>query len=389
MLPTLPSGDTTPVTMLHVFSSFRSGGAAVRFTRLANRLGARYRHRIIALDGCRDSAALLDRSVDVSFVEVVMRPGKAGVPANLLTCRRTLHALRPDLLATYNWGAVEWALANRVAPLCPSLHFEDGFGPEEADGRQIPRRVWMRRVALGASSVVVPSLVLHRIATEVWRLPQERVLYIPNGIDVAAFAPQPRPAGSQDLTIACVGALRPEKNVARLLRALALLPEGNRPRLLLVGDGPERPRLEEQVRTSGLEGRVVFTGHVTQPAPLLADCDALALSSDTEQMPLSVLEGMAMGLPVVSTDVGDVRAMVAPENWPLIVPKTDETALAAALLRLAASPDLRREVGRANRQRVVSAYGEDRMVATYDSLFATLARGGLPVALPAEPRMAV
>ena len=382
------AGGDGPLTLLHVFSSFGSGGAAVRFVRLANRLGPRYRHRILALDQRRDSAALLSPELDVAFLEQEMRPGKAGVAANLRIARRVLRELRPDRLLSYNWGAVEWPLANRLAPLCPAIHFEDGFGPEEADGRQLRRRVWMRRLALGGARVVVPSRVLRDIALTVWRLSATQVLHIPNGIDADALTPvglRDRPPA--ELSIGCVGALRPEKNVARLVHALALLAPERRPWLHLIGDGPERPRLEALAGALGVAERVVFTGHVRDPLRLLAGCDLLALSSDTEQMPLSVLEGMALGLPVLSTDVGDVREMVAPANCPLIVPK-DERCLAAALEEILAAPERRRALGQANRERVQALYGEDRMVASYDALFSgglagTAGRGGAHDRFPA------
>ncbi|MCW2240933.1 glycosyltransferase family 4 protein [Azospirillum canadense] len=372
-------GDGAPRTLLHIFSSFGSGGAAVRFVRLANRLGPRYRHRILALDHRRDSASLLAPELDVGFLDLEMRPGKTGVAANLAIARRVLSRLRPDLLLSYNWGAVEWPLANRLAPLCPSIHFEDGFGPEEADGRQIRRRVWMRRLALGGARVVVPSRALWSIATGVWRLPTPRVLHIPNGIDAGAVTPVTvRDAPLSELTVGYVGALRAEKNVARLVRALALLPPQRRPWLRVIGDGPERPHLERLAGELAVAERVVFTGHVADPMRLLVGCDVLALSSDTEQMPLSVLEGMAAGLPVVSTDVGDVREMVAAANQALIVPKAEQP-LAAALETVLGAPALRRALGQANRARVEAVYNEDHMVATYDRLFAG---GALPSHLP-------
>ena len=86
-----------------------------------------------------------------------------------------------DLLVTYNWGSIEWALANGAAEI-PHIHIEDGFGPEESK-RQFPRRVWTRRLALRRSIVVVPSLTLKEMAFKVWHLNKASVRYIPNGIE--------------------------------------------------------------------------------------------------------------------------------------------------------------------------------------------------------------
>ena len=108
-------------------------------------------------------------------------------------------------------------------------------------------------------------------------------------------------------------------------------------RLVIIGDGPERQTLERLAAELGIADRVRFAGHVAAPAAEYARFDVFALPSDTEQMPLSVLEAMAAGLPVVSTDVGDVRAMVAEENAPLLVPK-DDAALAALDRLIAVAP---------------------------------------------------
>src|SRR5690606_34421165 len=200
------------------------------------------------------------------------------------------------------------------------LHFEDGFGPEEAE-RQLPRRVWTRRLALARSDVVVPSHTLRTLATKVWRLNGRRVRHIPNGVRPRrAFATTLAELGlalpSGRVRIAWVGALRPEKNPARLLRAFGSVKDDAV--LLLIGDGPEREALEAEVSRLGLAESVRFLGARDDARDIIMQCDVLALSSDTEQMPLVVLEAMDAGLPVVSTDVGDVRRMVAEPNRPYV-----------------------------------------------------------------------
>ena len=98
-------------------------------------------------------------------------------------------------------------------------------------------------------------------------------------------------------------------------------------RLVVVGDGPERPALEQQARDLGIAENVEFAGWHEELVPLYRQFDIFALSSTTEQMPLSVLEAMACGLPVVSTDVGDVSKMVADENRPMVVDLPNLSAL--------------------------------------------------------------
>src|SRR5262249_33719656 len=144
-----------------------------------------------------------------------------------------------------------------------------------------------------------------------------------------------------------VAALRAEKNVARLLRAVAAVPGC---RLVIVGDGPERPALAALAAGLGIADRVSFAGHQAETPDFYARFDLFALSSDTEQMPLSVIEAMASGLPVAATDVGDVRQMLTAENAPFVT-ALDDSALAAAIGALAADGALRRRLGAANVQK--------------------------------------
>ena len=354
----------TPATplLLHAFPSFEVGGAQVRFTTLANRFGSRFRHAVVAMDGNLAARNRLDPTLDVTFPTLVTRPG--DTLGNIRTIWRLLRTLRPSLLVTSNWGTVEWALANRLGTV-PHLHSEDGFGPDERH-RQLPRRVWTRRAALAGRTVVVPSRTLHRIATEIWRLSPARVRYVPNGIDLARFTVHPRPPGIP-VRIGTVAVLRAEKNVGRLLRAAALLPSGL-VRLLVVGDGPERPALQALAATLGLADRVEWAGYVRDPAPLLQTLDIFTLSSDTEQMPLSLLEAMGAGLPAACTDVGDVAAILPPEQRPYVVPP-DDTALSRALEALATNATLRQALGTANRTRVAAEFDQSTMFTAWQRLY--------------------
>ncbi|MBF0563591.1 MAG: glycosyltransferase, partial [Alphaproteobacteria bacterium] len=213
------------LTLLHVFPTFRVGGAQVRFAQLANHFGHDYRHRIVAMDGGTDAMSLLSETLDARVVEVPVRKGETW--ANLRCFHRVLGEIRPDLLVTSNWGSIEWAMANQGMGRVRHLHMEDGFGPEEAQG-QIARRVWTRRLVLRRTTVMLPSLTLLGLAREVWRLPERCLVYVPNGVDCdrfgggvdAGFAAAHGLAGTLPV-IGTVAALRAEKNLSRLIDAFA------------------------------------------------------------------------------------------------------------------------------------------------------------------------
>ena len=371
------------VHLLHVFSSFSVGGPQVRFARFADALADKYRHSIISLDDDTDCAALLGRNLNVRFSTIKVNKGRGIDIANLVRFRRRLSAMRPDLLLTYNWGAIEWAVVNRWPPITPHIHFEDGFGPEEASGKQLLRRVLFRRFALRPRTVlVVPSRTLERIATEDWHIDPRRVIYIPNGVDCTKFTPRNHVDWSaESITqingpkVGAVGLLRPEKNLTRLIRCVATMQNSPSLRLVIVGDGPERATLVAAARNFGISHRVTFTGLVERPEEILRSFDIFALSSDTEQMPFSIIEAMAAGLPIVATNVGDLRWMVSEENLPFLVARENEAGFATALARLAGDAALRRRIGAANREKAKRDYDLRTMCNAYDAIFTAIAAG--------------
>ena len=375
---------TRPPLLLHALSSFAVGGAQVRLAAILNRYPQAWRHAIIAMDGNLECRERLSPELDVGYPDITIRKG--DTLGNARRFRRLLRELRPHALVTGNWGAIEWAIAN-VFPVARHIHTEDGFGPEERNS-QIPRRVWARRILLRRSTVVLPSRTLWRIATETWRLDPARLRYIPNGIDLGRFVSVP--SDREEPVIGCVAALRAEKNVGRLLRAFRLLPDDMPARLVIVGDGPQRAELEALAATLGIATRVRFTGHVAEPQNLYAGFDIFALTSDTEQMPMTILEAMAASLAVVATDVGDIREMLAADNRCFLTPR-DDAAVAGALASLLRQPELRRGIGAANRARAERDYDQETMFRAWRALFdgtaavSGLVEEGRPGALPLDP----
>lgn len=350
--------DPTPL-ILHVFPTFSVGGAQARFASVANHWGTRWRHAVVAMDGITTCRERLDPALSMTFPAVDIRKG--DTLGNVRRFRRVLREMRPHALLTSNFGSIEWAIAN-VLPVVRHVHIEDGFGPDEAQG-QIRRRVLMRRALLRRRQVVLPSETLMAIARDTWRLDPRWLLHVPNGVDLGRFAPAARSVNGVPV-VGTVAALRGEKNIGRLLRAFRLASDGVPARLVIVGDGPDRPALESLARELGIADRVRFEGAVAQPAALYQQFDVFAMSSDTEQMPLSLLEAMGAGLPVVATDVGDIRAMLPESNGPFVVGR-DDAALGTALRTLLQQRDLRHALGQANRMRAEQRFDQRAMFAAW------------------------
>ncbi len=357
----------TPALCLHVLPSFGIGGVPLRMARIITGIKSEFRHRIIALDGVIDAQSAIGQGVSCSVTPLQM-PDR-NLLSRMFFISSKLREFRPQLLVTYNWGSIEWAMANRLLVGLPHIHHEAGFGKDEAE-QQLQRRIYFRRRALrNTRGIIVPSRTLERTAMDIWRLPKDRVMYIPNGIDEARFvdARTHRVTEPTPVTVASVAPLRPEKNISRLLHAFAFAHERIPLRLIIAGDGVERPRLEALARELKVDRYVQFLGTVAQPESILSKVDILALSSDTEQMPNSVLEAMASALPVASLDVGDVRVMLAAENTPFVVARNDNTALGVALITLARQAELRQKIGLANLARVRQEFSHKTMIDRWRS----------------------
>ncbi|HKY32798.1 MAG TPA: glycosyltransferase [Candidatus Polarisedimenticolia bacterium] len=216
------------------------------------------------------------------------------------------------------------------------------------------------------------------------RIPPERAVVIPNGVE-DPLGPGERtdrpPAAGARLTVVCVASLREKKGHADLLEAFcAVAPRFPGVRLLLVGEGPLRPKLEADIRARGLAGTVALAGYRPDPFGVPGGADLFVLPSLEEGMPNALLEAMALGLPCVATAAGGTGEALRDGREGFLVPPRSPADLAAAIERLLADQALRRRLGEAARRRYQEAFGVARMIEAYGRLYEEVARGALPQA---------
>ncbi len=357
--------------ILHIFPSFAYGGQQARFATLTKGLGAGFLHHVVSLDGDQSAAALLPAGAPV--VCATLKVGKTPLSslANVARFRKLIVDINPHILCTYNWGSIEAVMANRIGAGIPHIHFEDGFGPEEQPDAQLRKRIAARRILLSGSTVVVPSHTLKTIATKRWKLRPDRVRYISNGVDFDLMQGAPVLANAR-VTVGAVGALRPEKNYQRLIKSFIAADREDRASLTIIGEGPERNNLAAAIKEYNAEVKAVLPGATAAPHEVYRNFDIFALSSDTEQAPLTVLEAMAAGLPVVATNVGDIADMVSDENRAFITPLGDDEAYVNALAHLLQNPHARAQLGAANRKKAKTSFALGPMVESHRALYQSL-----------------
>jgi len=205
-----------------------------------------------------------------------------------------------------------------------------------------------------------------------------RTVTIVNGVDLDGFAAarEQHKDDGEVFNVGSVGSLTPQKGYPDLIKAMRILADREVPAMLtFVGDGPLRPELEAAASAEGISDMVTFTGATADVRGFLSRFDVMAGSSLREGLPLSVLEAMASGLPVVTTDVGGNREAVEDGVTGLLVPPGDPAALAEALEALWDDPDRRESMGKAGRARVEERFSARKMVSETESLYESLLGG--------------
>ncbi len=209
------------------------------------------------------------------------------------------------------------------------------------------------------------------------RLPAGKVFVIPNGVDTDRFAPVPDTAairrdldiGPADPIVTIVAALRPEKNHELFLEmASRVIRELPAARFLIIGDGPRREPLKQLARDLGIDTNVHFLGSRDDVPRLLSTTDVFALTSHNEANPVSILEAMSVGRPVVATDVGSIREAIDEGHTGHLVPPGDATQITARILDLLRDPLRAQAMGTAARERVVNRWSLESMVQGYERL---------------------
>jgi sugar transferase (PEP-CTERM/EpsH1 system associated) len=378
--------DKRPL-VVHLTYALDFGGLETLLVQCINGMPAhKYRHAVVCLTHYTAFADKITQPGVELFA--LHKPPGLGLSTHA-ELWKLLRRLRPAILHTYNLAAAEYAFTATLAGVPVRIHAEHGRDAGDPDGKNRKHQLLRRLLVPFIDRYVPVSGDLHQWLKTVVGIPDAKNLLINNGVDTAHFTPapglvpllSPGPWSGQPgcFVIGTVGRVQDVKNQAALVEAFirlrAMAPaEAARLRLVIVGDGPLREALARQVADAGIGEYVWLAGARSDIAELMRTFSVFALPSIAEGMPVTLLEAMACGLPVVASRVGGIPELVLENNTGMLVPPNDPQALAEAIARYLQQPALARQHGAAGRARIEARYSIAAMLSGYTSLYDALCK---------------
>lgn len=372
---------TKPIKVGFVIVNFEMGGLEKVAALLANHLDReQFTPALICLGRNGNAARWLNEEIQV--FELHKRSGNdLGVIRRL---GRLLKSESFDLVHSHNWGTlVETLFARNWSRRTAHVHAEHGQELDALQAKSLRKRLrhWTQRLALSrVDQVVVCAEAVRKSVHQRCGFPSSNMLYLANGVpepvSTSSFdigtERQKRGIAESALVIGSVSRLAPVKDFGNGIEAVARLRRGGDDvHLVLVGDGPETDFLKSKAVQEGVSDAVHFTGRQDNVGDWLKLFDIYVNTSISEAMSMGILEAMAVGRPVVCTDVGDSALLLGEEPCGIAVPNRSPDRLAAAILELK-SKERRKQLGQRAREEYLSRFSVAKMVEAYGGLYRQL-----------------
>jgi len=307
----------------------------------------------------------------------------------LVRLRGVMRAWAPDVVHTNllrpDWYGRVAAWSMNVPAICTTVHNEDDRAYESESGSavRVAAEAINRMTARAAHAIVAISEGVREYVVERQKLPREKVVVIPNGVDIERFRPGPRSShvrdlcgfGPETIVVGALGRLAEQKGLRSLIEAAAIA-RRTRPelRFVVAGSGRQEAELRHLIAELGQTDAFHLIGQCDDVPAFLAGIDIFVMPSLWEGLGLALLEAMASGVACIATDIGGPREAIADRRNGLIVPPGNPARLAAAIEELAASEPLRAVYGAAARETAVSRFSSGVMAEQYMSLYDRLLR---------------
>lgn len=361
------------VKVLHIIPKFGIGGAERLVVNLLEAFD-RKRFEVAVVSLYPETGTILEREIREKRFKVYYLNKHLGPdPRMIFQLWRLFRTFRPDVMHMHLYilrYTLLPALLCRI-PVC--MHTIHSVAQKEVDlvGKIVH---WFAFHLLGVVPVSISQRVANTIHSLYGRGIKTPIIY--NGIPTAQFIHNQKRISKQsdkNLVILHIGSFSPQKNHVILIEAFALASkENNKMHLWFVGDGELHETIKHLVSKKDLRERVSFLGLRSDIAMLLADSDLFVLSSDYEGVPMTILEAMAAGKPVIATAVGGVPELVEDGITGILVPPRDPESLSQAILRLAKDPDLRQHMGQMGQKCALERFDISLATRKYEALYLKL-----------------
>ena len=374
----VPGLSRRPIRVLHVLHTFSAGGLENGVVNIINHSPDHVIHELCFLSSAGEFLARLERRV--VYHELHKRDGNDV--RTLLRLRQLFQRRDIDIVHTRNWAAFDGVLAACFTRRPILVHGEHGRDVTDPEGLVKRRNIARRALAFRTRRFVAVSRNLYDWLHATVRVPEAKLVFIPNGVDTERFQPKRQNSlrrelgiGEDEFVVGTVGRLDPVKNHECLIDAIRDLnvSGSQKVRLVIVGDGPRRSHLERMLESFPFSPKPLLIGFRPDVENVYAAFDVFVLPSFAEGMSNTLLEAMACGLPVVCTAVGGNVELVEDCKRGTLIPSDDKLALANALLEYARSPERRVTDGANARSFVVDHFSLQRMVDQYVRLYESVA----------------
>jgi sugar transferase (PEP-CTERM/EpsH1 system associated) len=361
------------IKILHVLHAFAPGGLENGVVNLINGSPDHVVHELCFLSQGGEFLQRLNRPV--SYHELHKREGNDL--SLLFRLRELFRRTKIDIVHTRNWGGFDGVLAACLTRGPVLIHGEHGRDVADPEGIKKHRNLARRTFAFRTKKVVAVSNDLYRWLKDIVQLPETKLVFIPNGVDTDHFQPgrdgllrKQLGIGQDEFVIGTVSRLDRIKNHAGLISAVQKINRGpHKVRLVIVGDGPDRPYIEKLAGPSSQTAAPILVGYTPDVASYYKVFDAFVLNSVAEGMSNTLLEAMSSGLPTVCTAVGGNPELIENNTRGILIAAGADSELESAITEYARSPQLRAAHGTNARKFVQGNFSLRQMVQRYVSLY--------------------
>ncbi|MCG7495351.1 glycosyltransferase [Vibrio sp. Of7-15] len=365
------TSNARPIHICHLVYSFDTGGLEHVVLNCVNGLDKnKYRHTVVALTGSGELAPLLPNNAQFTCLH---KP-----PGNPLSFHRTmwkaLKTLQPDVVHSYNTSTIEyqfWAFLAGVPFRMHADHGRDIFDPEGKNKKY----QWLRRILSPfINKFICISDDLYRWLTHDVNISAKKAALIYNGIDTHKFSPKAKEhvaSSPSTFSIGTVARLAQIKDQQTMLEAFYLLTQqvDDDITLHLVGGGPLQEQLQSYAKEKNISDRIHFHGNQSEVLSYYHSFSLFTLSSLAEGIPMTLLEAMSCGLPVVVTKVGGIPEVVNPNQEGVLIAPKSPAALANAWLDYINNDERLHRHGEQARKTILNSFSEQGMLQAYDQLY--------------------